>query len=67
MQSYFGYLDVPLSSIKVDPLFLKSRNLFKVEGLKEVFKKRFDPSQLCITVRPVELAKFDSQNPSDNS
>ena len=59
-------MDLPLSALTVDPLFQNTKNRFKVEGLKNFMLKRFDPSQLCITVRPADLSKFDAKNPNDS-
>ena len=61
--SYKGSIDVNVDLLEVDPV-LKSRvRHFHVQGLKAAMSLRFDPSLVCIVVRPSDIAQYDPKKP----
>ena len=61
--SFSCSLDLEISSLEVDPILRTRVNFFHVEGLKTEMLRRFDPTLLCIAVRPQDVSKFDPENP----
>ena len=60
-KSFVGSADVALSLLDVDPVLKSKVRYFHVNGIKNEMMKRFDPSLLSITVRPRDLANFNSE------
>ena len=61
--SFSCSLDLEISSLEVDPILRTRVNFFHVEGLKTEMLRRFDPTLLCIAVRPEDVSKYDPKNP----
>ena len=62
--AFTGSLDLEISSLEIDPVLSPRLRLFHMEGIKNAMLRRFDPSLLCIAVRPVDPSLFDPENPT---
>ena len=65
--SYVGRAEIPIENIDISPKVCPRINPWKVQGIANAMKLRFDPSKVAITVAPSEPEKFDPGNLSNNS
>ena len=61
--AFCGSVDIKLESLEVDPVLKTKIRHFHVDGLKNAMLSRYDPSLLCIVVRPVDIEKYDKYHP----
>ena len=61
--SFTGSIDVNIDLLEIDPVLQTQVRFFHVQGLKSSMRMRFDPSLLCIVVRPANLEKHDPNKP----
>ena len=63
VNSFMGNIDVEISALEIDPALSVMVSPLHVEGIKREMLKRFDPSLLCIAVRPVDPENYDREHP----
>lgn len=61
--SFMGSIDVNVDLLEVDPILQPKVKYLHVAGIKQAMLLRFDPSLLSIVVRPLDVSKFDANNP----
>ena len=66
VKSYVGRADVPLQNLSISPIVCPKSNKFKVLGIVQEMKRRFDPTKLSMTVAPAEPLLFNKEKLEDN-
>ena len=64
--SYVGREDIKIELLSIDKKLSPMYNEFKVDGLVNSMRMRFDPSKIRLTVAPADTTNFNRQKLSEN-
>ena len=62
ISQYVGRADVPISNLAISKKVTMPINPYKVQGLARAMRERFDPSQISLTVVPLDPGELTAEN-----
>ena len=62
INQYLGRADVPLNNLAISKKVSMPINPYKVQGLARAMRERFDPSQISLTVVPLDPGELTAEN-----